>query len=45
MSQLPTLVVVVVDGDAGDIGGAVGRHGDLLGGQYLAEPLTLNKVL
>ena len=37
--------VVVVDGVAGDVGDAVGRHGDLLGVHDLVELLTLNKVL
>ena len=35
--------VVVVDGVAGDVGDAVGRHGDPLGDRFLAEPLNLCK--
>ena len=35
--------VVVVDGVAGDVGDAVGRHGDPLGDPFLAEPLNLCK--
>ena len=31
----------VVDGVVGDVRCAVGRHGDQLGDQYLAEPPTL----
>ena len=34
------VVYFVADGVAEDVGGAVGRHGDLLGVRYLAEPLT-----
>ena len=33
--------VVVVDGVAGDVGDAVGRHGDPLGDRFLAEPPTI----
>ena len=35
--------VVVVDGVAGDVGDAVGRHGDPLVDLFLAEPLNLCK--